>query len=161
VEQIIFATFEKAYRKFPHRIKKPNVLLMGKWQFRKFLRDSLLETDLYTTPAVIAHTPNRDIIIFCPEIIESLKPRNLRRFIEAIVMHELYHEWNRHRIESRLQALESEMQVDIELKNDFPQLHKELKGVIKKLINKRERSRKERSKETKAAKIRKHRKIKR
>ena len=140
IEKTIQNAFNRAYKKFPHRIKKPNVLVMGKVQFIEYLNNSPLTINPDTTPAVIAHLPERDTIIFCPETIEDMKQfagiKRLCDFIEALTLHELYHEWNRHRIESKLQALESEMQVDIEMQNDFPKLYRLLENVTKKLINK-------------------------
>ena len=105
------------------------------------MKKSLLNIHPDATPALLSHTPEKDIIFYCKDVIRKLADCGLGKFVEAITIHELYHEWNRHNVDSVEEAVQSELLVDQEMQTEFPELYLILENTTKKLIKKRKKRR--------------------
>jgi len=113
------------------------VQLLAKRTFSKFLDDSGLKKHLKYTPAFVAHLPERDCICFCPDVINDLMKHKQRDkailFVQAVTLHELFHIKNAETGSCPCSSVESEVLVDQELQNEFPD-HAEMLDSIKKNI---------------------------
>ncbi|MFH1972079.1 MAG: hypothetical protein ABIJ18_01230 [archaeon] len=109
---------------FPYKIDNPAILFLNKERFSKYLDLMKLKKHLNKTPCFIAEMKGGYVIYYCMEIINELieeyKISNPLIFIRAITLHELYHEYNRIKVNSEYQAQFSENLTFIEMKKDFP-----------------------------------------
>lgn len=129
---------KETFGQFPYRIKRPAVLFLNKRQFSKYLSDMALEKHPDKTPCFVAHLPAGDCICFYLGVVNRFvkgKPASYARlFIHAVVLHELYHIYNRHCFETAKEALKSEEGVHREIEKDFPEIAQmldELEGAVK------------------------------
>lgn len=114
---------EETFKKFPHKIKKPDFKVTKQKEFVNLLLLSPLilhhKKDIKVTPALTARRNDGVVEVhFCPEILFSFSKS--KKFIEALTLHELYHIKNNFKIENEIDAIFSEEKVHEELKNDFP-----------------------------------------
>ncbi len=131
VERIVLETFKQ----FPYKIKLPAVLFLDKKTFSKYLSDMKLEKHVDKTPCFVAHLPEGECLCFCMKVISNfVKGRQApytRLFIRAITLHELYHIYNHHRIDSAEEAVKSEEEVHEEIRHDFPEIARILEHIEK------------------------------
>ena len=129
----IFKIAKEAKRAFPYKAQDIEFFIMGKSKFCEYLENSYItkdhKEDYSKTPAFVAHLKkNKNVIVFCDEIInklsKKLKEKEKEELIKALTTHELFHIINKHSIENEYEALKSEEEVHEEFEEEFPEYKK-------------------------------------
>ncbi|QQG38904.1 MAG: hypothetical protein HYS32_00355 [Candidatus Woesearchaeota archaeon] len=130
-KEVILRLANEAFKEFPHKIDKPSFQVIHKNDFVKYVLVSPIirhhKSDINYTPSCSVYRNDDSFeVYFCVEVLLQLlnKIEDHAGFVKALTLHELYHIWNRHFVNTEWEALESEAKVHYELGKDFPQYAK-------------------------------------
>ena len=119
---------------FPYKIDSPAILFLSKERFSRYLDLMKMKKHLSKTPCFLAEMRGGTVIYYCLDIINEMgKKIDKHTFVRAITLHELYHGYNRMKVDTEEKALFSEALVYKEMKKDFP---KEFKFLNKNFLKK-------------------------
>jgi hypothetical protein len=109
---------------FPKKIKKPFVQFLEKKRFSRHLDLLKAKKHVNLTPCFVASMKGGDVIFVCDEVVHDLTKKfskdKKNLFIEAIILHELFHIWNNIQVRSKGDLIFSEALVHEELREMYP-----------------------------------------
>jgi hypothetical protein len=133
-EDVVLVTHDTILN-FPKKVEKPFVEFLSKERFSHYLDLLEVKKHLDFTPCFVASMKGGDVVFICLEIINDLT-KNLSSqkkilFVEAIILHELFHIWNNIQVKKKNDLYLSEALVHEELELMYPE-HAKLLGKFTK-----------------------------
>lgn len=116
---------------FPKSIQKPIVLFLEKKRFSKYLDLMSLRKHVSKTPCFVAEMKGGNVVFFSLDVVNGLikgfSKEKKKLFIEAVILHELFHIWNKLELKNSDDAIFSEVLVHQEMKEMYPKQYDLLK----------------------------------